>query len=352
MRVLFNLLDSGVGGGQQVAFGIAGELRRRGHDVGVVVPEPGHATERFAELGARTHVAALISLRRPGLVHGARVARGYDLVYSHTSVPGEILGGLAAALARRPHVVHRHVYPHFSPRLPVRLLQRGLYDVVLRRARIVVVADHVADALGRVGIPHRRIEVIPNGVLVPAETAAARGDGPVRIGLLGRLDPQKGADVFVEAARSLGDDAEFVLGAPVANGPYAEEQLAAARAANVGIVLPAGPEFLRSVDVVVLASRYEGHPLVLLEAMALGKPVVATAIPGIREVMEPEGAGILVPPDDAEALASALRSVVRDPGLRERLGAVAREVAASRYALSATHDRIVTLLEETAKAPS
>jgi glycosyltransferase involved in cell wall biosynthesis len=355
VRVLFNLLDAGVGGGQQVALGVAGELVRRGHSVGVVVPQLGPATDRFIELGARAHTANLVSLRRPGVIQGTRIAREYDLVYSHTSVPGEILGGIAAAIARRPHAVHRHIYPHFSPRASVRVFQRGLYQAVLRRARIVAVADHVADAVVQAGIPRNRIEVIPNGVVVPAEPALPHtGDGPVRIGLLGRLDPQKGADVFVEAARTIGVEAELVLGAPGAYDLYAEDLLAGARAANVEIVIPAGAEFLRSVDVVVLPSRYEGHPLVLLEAMALGKPVVATRIPGIVEVVESGRTGVLVPPGDADALAATLRSLVENPELRASLGARARELVTSRYALADVHDRIVTFLELAAatRAPS
>ncbi len=355
MRVLFNLLDARVGGGQHVALDIAAELIRRGHEVGVVVPAEGLTTERFATLGARTHTANLVTLWRPGLLHGARIARRYDVVYSHTSVPGEILGGFAAALARRPHAVHRHVYPHFSPRAPVRAFQRLLYRAVDRRARTVAVAEHVADSMVEVGVPRARIEIIPNGVDVPVEAAPPRaGKGPVRIGLLGRLDPQKGADVFLEAAGYLAGGAEFVLGAPSLHDRYGEELLAAAHAANVEAVIPADREFLESVDVVVLPSRYEGHPLTLLEAMALGKPVVATAIPGIREVVEPAGAGVLVPPEDAEALAAAVRRLVDDPGLRAELGARGRDVVASRYTLAQMNDRIVTFLENAAarRAPS
>jgi glycosyltransferase involved in cell wall biosynthesis len=348
VRVLFNLLDAGIGGGQQVALGIAEELVARGHSVGVVVPQPGPATERFAELGARTHTARLVSLRRPGLVTGARIARKYDLVYSHTSVPGEILAGLAAAIARRPHAVHRHIYPHFSPRIPVRALQRGLYRPVLRRARIVAVAGHVADAVVEVGVPRDRIEVISNGVAVPAEPSPpSGGDGAVRVGLLGRLDPQKGADVFVQAAAELAGKAEFVLGAPATESRYAEGVLAAARSAGVSLAIPSGPglDFLRSLDVVVLASRYEGHPLVLLEAMALGKPVVATAIPGISDVIESGRTGVLVAVDDAGALAAALRELVVNSKLRGSLGARARDAAVSRYALADVHDRLIAFLE-------
>src|SRR5207237_1307093 len=185
-----------------------------------------------------------------------------------------ILGGIAAGLAGRPHAVHRHVYPHFSPYAPVRAVQRLLYRIVVSRARVVAVAPHIADDVAALGVPRERIDVIRNGVEIPSEPSPpSSGDGPVRVGLLGRLDPQKGADVFTQAADRLAGSAEFVLAAPVIAGRYAEEVVAAARAANVALAIPSGPgiDFLRTLDVVVLASRYEGHPIVLLEAMALGK---------------------------------------------------------------------------------
>ena len=346
MRILFNLLDAGIGGGQQVALGVAEELVARGHRVGVVVPAPGPATARFEALGASVHVARLVSLRRPGLVRGARLARGHDLVYSHTSVPGEILAGAAAALARRPHVVHRHIHPHFSPRAPVGAVQRALYRLVVRRAAVIAVARHVAAAVVELGVPAERVEVIGNGVVIPDEAPPSGGDGRVRVGLLGRLDPQKGIDLFVRAVGGL--DVEAVLGAPPADDSYARDVLAAARGAGLELELPPAADFLRRLDIVVLPSRWEGHPLVLLEAMALGKPIVASAIPGIREVLEPAGAGVLVPPDDEAALAAALRQLVADPERRDALGARAREEAASRYALADVVGRIIGVLERAA----
>ena len=344
MRVLFNLLDAEVGGGQQVALGVAEALTERGHAIGVVVPAPGPATDRFAALGAEVHRAALVALRRPGVVRGARLARRYDVVYSHTSVPGEILAGAAATLARRSHVVHRHVYPHFSPRRSVRAVQRRLYRSALGRARVIAVADHVADTLVPVGVRRERVEVIPNGVFVPAQPPPRPPGGRPRVGLLGRLDPQKGADVFVRAVDGL--DAELVLGTPVATGAYAEQVVAAAREAGIAVAVPAGPELLRDLDLVVIPSLWEGHPLVLLEAMALGKAIVASAIPGIRETVEPHNAAILVPAGDAGALTSALRGLVGDPERRAALGSRAREVAVSRYSLADVNARIIAVLEQ------
>ena len=187
---------------------------------------------------------------------------------------------------------------HTSAQSPsIRRIQHILYRAVDRHARTIAVAQHVAEAMVEAGVPRDRITVIPNGVDVPAESMlTARVDGPLRIGLLGRLDPQKGADVFVQAAKMLGRPAKLLLGAPVVSDQYGEEVVEAARAANVEVIIPADRGFLRSVDVVVMPSRYEGHPLVMLEAMALGKPVVASAIPGVQEAVEPDAA-LVVPPE-------------------------------------------------------
>lgn len=352
MRILLSLLDASVGGGQRVAADVAAELARRGHTLGVVVPAEGPALEPFRELGARTHLAELTSLRRPaGLLAGARLLRDYDLLYSHTSVPGEIVGAAAARRAGVPHVIHRHIYPHLSPRPPLRALQRLLYRRALRGARdIVAVAEHVAADVRDLGAHPEHVHVVPNGVRLPELSSAGATDGPVLVGLLGRLDPQKGIDVFLDAVHLVRSqrDASYVVAGPP--GPFAEyeaEVRAAAAAAGVEIRdgRADGQAFLRSLDIVVMPSRYEGAPLVLLEAMALGKPVIASRIPGVVEVLEGRDAGILVPPDDALALADAIGPLVDDPDRRAALGARARELVEREYAIELVAPRIAAIVE-------
>ena len=232
-----------------------------------------------------THTARLVSLRRPGLWHGARIARRYDLVYSHTSVPGRDSRRPRRGACRRPHAVHRHVYPHFSPVPSIRRIQHILYRAVDRHARTVAVAAarRRSDGGGRRpsrphhGDPERR------GRSRGEHAPTATGDGPLRIGLLGRLDPQKGADVFVQAAELLGRPAKLLLGAPIVSDRLRRGRASRRRGRRTSsVIIPADRDFLRSVDIVVMPSRYEGHPLVMLEAMALGKPVVASAIPGVQ----------------------------------------------------------------------
>jgi glycosyltransferase involved in cell wall biosynthesis len=354
VRVVFNLLDASVGGGQRVAAGIAQSLVDRSHDVGVAVPAAGPALEWFEALGARVHIVDLQSLRRPrGVAAAAEAFRDYDVVYSHTSVPGEILAIAAARRAGRPHVAHRHVYPHFSPLWPVAAVQRGLYARAAHRSRMIAVAEHVARAAAVAGVPLDRIEVIPNGVALPVDPPEPRQSPPVRFGVLARLDTQKGIDLFVSAAAASGlnpSEATFDVGTPEPVNDSQRELLERARAAGVGIDSPAeGGAFLSRLDVVVIPSRnFEGLPLTLLEALALRKAILATDIPGIHEALAGTGAGVLVPPEDVTALAGAIRSLACDPIERLRLATRARALADERYSLSDTHDRVAHVLRRAA----
>jgi glycosyltransferase involved in cell wall biosynthesis len=348
VKVIFNLLDANVGGGQRVAAGIAQALIARGHTVGVAVPADRPALRWFTDAGATAHVVDIVSLRRPwGIGRAARVFRGYDLVYSHTSVPGTVLGGAAAALARRPHVIHQHAFPYLSSRSAVRRLQRALFAATVARGRLIAVARHIADAAAALGAPPDRITVIPNGVEIPA-LPAPRPTGDVRVGLLARLDPQKGIDVYLDAVERVTAPASFVLGSPVPEDDFGHALHARARAAGVEIVAPAGTELLATLDIVAAPSLLEGHPLTLMEAMAFAKPVVAAAVPGVTELLEGTSAGILVPASDAEALAAALDVLVLDADRRSELGMRARELVTAEYSLPAVHARVIALLEEAA----
>jgi glycosyltransferase involved in cell wall biosynthesis len=353
MRVLFSLLDAAVGGGQRVALEVARRLVAEGDGVGLLVPDEGPAADEFRTLGATVHRADLQTLRRTrGIGPAAELAQGFDLLYSHTSVPGEILGARVARRAGIAHVVHRHTDPHFSPRTVTRLVQRRLYRRELHATPFIGVAPHIAVSLDRLGIERGLITVVPNGVDVGAVReqglgAEARGAEPV-VGVLGRLDPMKGQDVFVEAVRRMNEPrVRFVIGG--APGPFREYEAAVRRAAReAGVALedpgPAGVEFLASLDVVVMPSRYEGSPLTLFEAMALTKPIIASRVPGIAEVLEPSGAGVLVPPSDVAALAGAITSLVADPSRRETLGRIALEAVRREHEVAYVLDRIVEIL--------
>jgi glycosyltransferase involved in cell wall biosynthesis len=177
----------------------------------------------------------------------------------------------------------------------------------------------------------------------------------VAVGAVGVLTPQKGHEHLLEAARILGTGAgpqaagggtaSFalrVIGAPSDAHPEYVKGLRSRAAALAGAV-DAGfadpgetvPLLLQGLDVFALASvgRSEGMPTAILEAMCAGKPVVATDVGAVRELVEEGRTGLLVPPGDPEALAAALGRLITDGELRARLGAAGRELALERFSL-------------------
>jgi glycosyltransferase involved in cell wall biosynthesis len=277
----------------------------------------------------------------------ARRAGAGAIVSSKTR--GHLFGGCAAAAAGLPAVWWVHEMPPQGT-----LYRRGepwrRYHVeeVARRipAAHVVCGNESASALQRRRTPGRSVVTIRPGVPVD-ELAGRRGDGgAVRrrlghgggplVGIVGRFDPLKGHDTFVRAAELVARgraDARFAfVGGALLDGERELERRVRSRCdagALAGRVAFAGHQddpvpWLDALDIVVIASRSEGGPLVLGEAMALGKPVVATRVGAIGEVLEDGVSGLLVPPGDALAMAAAIRRLADDPAFAARLGRAAR----------------------------
>jgi len=170
---------------------------------------------------------------------------------------------------------------------------------------------------------------VPDTALVPLPRLA---QGPV-IGSLGRLDHQKGYDVLIEALASLPE----ATGVLVGDGPEREqlEQLAQARSVGDRLILTGwsseARRYLAGFDVFVLPSRYEGFPLAIIEAMLAGLPVVATDVGSVSECVENGETGIIVSVDDRDALAGALRHLLANAELRQRLGVSGRKRAESSF---------------------
>jgi glycosyltransferase involved in cell wall biosynthesis len=329
VRILFSLLDATDAGGQRVALAVARAAVDRGWSIGVLAPARGPATRAFAEIGGQFHPGDIHSLRNTTEVLAVgRILRNYDLLYSHTSIPGETLGGLAAWLAKKPHVIHRHTPARLRQSPAIRQVQQALYRAVLKDALVIAVSQQVRSSVMRLGADGDRVRVVPNGAPGWIIPVPPRPSGPIRVGMLGRIDPQKGIDVFLEATSVLGTlDAEFVVGG-IGEAFPDYERAVRDRARQVGIAIldtgGRGIDFLSSLDVVVIPSRWEGSPLTLFEAMALQKAIVATDIPGISEVLRPHRAGLLVEPDDVGATSDAILRLVEDAELRMAVSLAAR----------------------------
>jgi glycosyltransferase involved in cell wall biosynthesis len=358
--------SSAPGGAERVLASLARHLPDRGIDVSAVILQPGPFGDRLAELGCPVEVIDAGRTRRLHRTAGviARVsvrARAADVVFSNQT-KGHIYGGLAARAARRPAVWWQHGTP---TRSPMEVLAAGI-----PAAAIVANSTDSAEAQQRLARRHR-IEVIRPGIdlatvrrSLGAGAALRRehgwGDLPL-VGIVGRLQEDKGQDLFLRAAARVAathPDARFlVVGGAVLGweGDYPERlrQLAhqlgvAHRVDFVGHQADPYP-WLDALDVVVQASWRESFGLVIPEAMALGKAVVTTASGGPTHIVESGVSGLVVPPGDSEAMSRAIGRILGDGMLRSTLQQGAR-VRADSFDDAGMVDRLATVLSEVSGA--
>jgi len=185
-----------------------------------------------------------------------------------------------------------------------------------------------------------------------AETRPVRNLGRPRVGYIGRIAPQKDVGTLISAFGRLTGPACLLI---VGDGPGRRAAEAQARRL-AGPVRFTGfapharvPAVLRHIDLLVLATRYEELPSVLIEAMAAGLPVIASRVGGIPALVDHDVNGLLVPPGDPAALAAAISRVLAEPGTAPRLAAAARQTA-QRYTWPALARQVAAVyLQLTAK---
>ncbi len=234
----------------------------------------------------------------------------------------------------------------------VSLLMRRLLDP--RRGRVVFEnRDDMAALVADGTVAAARAVLIPGaGVDTDAFRPRPEPEGVVRVGLAARMLRDKGVVEFVDAARQLrarGAAVQCVLiGSPDPENPssIAEDELR--RWHEEGLVAWEGhrtdmPAALAGCHIIALPSYREGLPKVLLEAMASGRPIIATDVPGCREAVVSGENGLLVPVRDAAALAATIEMLAADAGLRRRMGARGRELAETRYSSSIITAQTVAL---------
>jgi glycosyltransferase involved in cell wall biosynthesis len=271
--------------------------------------------------------------------HLAALSRAADVVISNES-KAHIYGGTAAALARRPAVWWQHGVPSRS---------RIELTAAAVPSSAVVCGSRDAAAAQRRLTPRRHVLRIHPGTDIAAVEARAGTGTVVReqlgwptariVGIVGRLQQGKGQEVFLDAAARVArrhPDTRFLIvgGAPLGwDDPYprgllrmADELAISDRVHFAGHQDDAYP-WMDAMDVVVNASFGESFGLVLVEAMALGKPLVATAAGGPQEIIEDGVSGLLVPTGDGGLLGAAVDRVLDDAALAQSLGAAARHRA-------------------------
>lgn len=287
------------------------------------------------------------------------------VVHTHNT-EAMLTAGLGGALAGVPTLVHTDHAREFPDKLRYmvaeHLISRAYY-------RVVGVSAHTTRDLARYEkIPRHKLMTIPNGI-DPARIAAAAPPGATRqaLGIAGRgpvlgigakLRPEKRIVDLIEAVSHLRP--EFPDLALLIAGIGGEEQRLRQAAADHGVADAVHflglrrdmPDILRALDVMVLPSSREGNPMILLEALAAGVPVVATRVGGIPEVIEHGRNGSLVEPFRPRALADELARVLRDRELRARYGREGRRTFEERYSAAAMGRRYTAIYLRQANMPS
>jgi glycosyltransferase involved in cell wall biosynthesis len=236
-----------------------------------------------------------------------RAARSADLVHIHW-----LLASPLGLFSGKPWIVTLHGTPSAGAFEDLSLLRRAgwLFGPLLRRARAVIcVSQALAEAVTALGA---NAVVIPNGVAIPDEPGEEVE--PLEILFAGRLAPEKGIEELAEAAAGL----NLVV---AGEGPL-HHLLPQALGRVPHDVLE---DLYRRAAIFVLPSRSEGFGVVVAEAMAFGKPVVASRVGGLAELVVDETTGILVPPRRPDLLRAALERLLADSELRHRMGLAGRE---------------------------
>lgn len=283
------------------------------------------------------------------------VAEKIDVVHAHmprASVPGTII----ARMAKVPVMIsHEHGWAFEGKPLRV-LLDRC---VVARGDAILAVSEHDRRKMIEVErLPPALVRVLPNGIETPAagdpETRRKLGveDDVALVGAVGRLVPEKAHADLIKAMALLRGESRRVRCVIIGDGPELRaltELTQSLRISDDVQLLGARDDVLdliSALDVAVICSRHEGSPLAVLEYMAVGVPIVATAVGGIPELIDDGVHGVLVEQGRPPALAGAIARLLDDEALAKRLGEQAQQRQRAEYALEVVVRRLEALYLE------
>jgi glycosyltransferase involved in cell wall biosynthesis len=361
VRILHLQRIGGIGGSERHVLELLPALRERGIDARFLgLDNPSAAPEPFYEVLAASDVPfERLQCPRdldPGLARRTAAAVRHvhpDVVHTHL-VHADVYGAVAAARARARLVSTKHNDDPFRA-------GRARYGerVLTRRARRVIC---ITEALARfnrevVGIPAEKLRVVHYGLDAPPEPwGPADGpdlppETPVLLSIC-RLVPQKGVDVAIEAlalVRERHPGAQLVV---LGEGPLRSElaSLAARLEIEDAVSLPGRVGdvawWLRRAAVLVHPARWEGFGLALLEAMLSERPVVASAVSAIPEIVVDGETGRLVLPDDPVALADAIGDLLDHPARASAMGAAGRALALADFSVEGMAERTAGVYEE------
>jgi len=343
-KVLHLIKGLAVGGAEQLLLSLTAASDRQRFDYHVAYVLTGaseYLTEELASVGVAVHclgVSSHYDLRWLARLRALLVEEEIDLVHLHLPYTAALGRLVVRSIPKtgRPRVVHteHNVWQRTTPL--VRALHRATYRL---DDADMAVSQTVWDSLPR---PLRsRTEVLVHGLPITelddvddtrSEVRSEFGilPGEVLVVTVANMRKQKGYEVLLEAARRLVDDELPVRFVAVGHGPLEEEVRRTRDQLGLGsrFVLTGfrsdAQHVVAGSDIFVLASHYEGFPIAVMEAAAVGVPVVSTAVGDVPHFIGDGGGGLVVPPGDPGALADALRTLVLEPSLRRQMADAAR----------------------------
>ncbi|MGI8770900.1 MAG: glycosyltransferase family 4 protein [Acidobacteriaceae bacterium] len=365
MRVLQLISSRGYYGAENVVYQLATQLKLLGDRVAIALLErdrimPHPLAEQAEESGI-----VVYRLRCESRMHGGCIGeirrllrtQRFDVLHTH-NYKSNLYGYLASRLLGIPILATCHNWTDTTAAL--RLYGALDRQLLAQFDRIVTVSASTRTRLSNRRIPTHRIITIGNGVPMPAmpipelslhhDPRIPRGSlsdcdespgGGLVVGVAARLSFEKGVDVFLRAAAevmSRHPGMRFVI---AGDGPERERLEALARELHLSSTVTFlgfcadMQSFLRTLDIVVQPSRVDAMPMSVLEAMAHGLPVIASAVGGLPDILDRGSRGKLVPPEDADRLAQGILELSRDGALRSRLGIAARGYVAQHCSAEA-----------------
>lgn len=359
------------GGAERVAWEMYQRLADRGVRVEIVTASPlgdGQVSEeggmviwsvRSLDLSRLANAQVSLAPRLlPTAFAAVRSVRPHVLHANGLHFQTSIAATILHYLKRIPLVTTVHLgRPELLPpavRIPTTVYERVVGRAILRASyRVVAVSRAVAEHVRSFGVPPERIRVVPNGVDVGRFRVGPDRSGPPLVLFVGRLIGNKGPQLLLRALSRLSKEGMAFRAAFVGDGPLRGrlEGLAARsglgdRVIFTGHVVDVG-SWLQLADILVRPSWTEGMSLALLEAMAAGVCVVASDVPGNVELLEGGRLGRLFPVGDEHGLTTALREVLVDGKLRNRLR-MAAQAAAKTYSWDRAAGELVDILSTTA----
>jgi glycosyltransferase involved in cell wall biosynthesis len=330
-------------GGQEIRILTeAAGMAARGHRVLLAAPAEARISLEAPRFGVPALALPIGKKRLFGLfaLRDLLTRQHFDVVNSHSSTDTWLAAACRFSITPPPLVRTRHI----SAPIPDNFASRWLYTRATRH--IVTTGESLrAQVMRETGAAASQVTSVPTGIDLAHYRPGDQGSARVTLGLadtftigiVATLRSWKGHAYLIDALADLGGEAALLI---VGDGPQraALEARAVARglagrvrfAGNQPDVVP----WLNACDVFALPSyANEGVPQALMQAMAVGLPVVSTRVGAIAEIVHDDATGLLVPPQDAHALAAALRRLRDAPELRARLGSRARQLAAERFGL-------------------